>query len=85
MGKGRKLEDLYKYTNIHVQFIHSVVCGCVCVCSGGGEKGEVGKRKREKETVLERGRSLSASSKCMAVGCLHRLCMNTCPACPSIV
>ena len=28
------------------------VCVCVCVCvGGGGEKGEVGKEKGEKETV----------------------------------
>ena len=61
------------------------VCVCVCVCVWGGEKGEVGKEKGEKEMVLECGRPLSASSKCMAVGYLHRLCMNTCPACLSIV
>ena len=54
-------------------------CVCVCVCLGG-EKGEVGK-----EMILECGRPLSALSKCMAVGCLHRLCMNTRPACLSIV
>ena len=59
-------------------------CVCVCVCLGG-DKGEVGKEKGEKEMVLECGRPLSASSKCMAVGYLHRLCMNTCPACLSIV
>ena len=71
---------------------------CVCVCvwgggGGGGEKGEVGKEKGEKERGeeggerdgIECGRPLSASSKCMAVGYLHRLCMNTCPACLSIV
>ena len=27
------------------------VCVCVCVCVWGGEKGEVGKEKGEKETV----------------------------------
>ena len=60
--------------------------GCVCVCAClGGEKGEVGKEKGEKEMILECGRPLSASSKCMTVGHLHRLCMNTCPACLSIV
>ena len=53
---------------------------CVYVCVWGGEKGEVGK-----EMILECGRPLSALSKCMAVGYLHRLCMNTCPACLSIV
>ena len=26
-------------------------CVCVCVCVWGGEKGEVGKEKGEKETV----------------------------------
>ena len=37
------------------------VCVCVCVCVWGGEKGEVGKEKGEKEMVLECGRPLSAS------------------------
>ena len=55
------------------------------MCVWGGEKGEVGKEKGEKEMVLECGRPLSVSSKCMAVGYLHRLCMNTLPACLSIV
>ena len=44
---------------------------CVCVCvwgGGGGEKGEVGKRRGEKEMVLECGRPLSVSSKCIAIG-----------------
>ena len=61
------------------------MCVCVCVCVWGGEKGEVGKGKGGERDGIECGRPLSASSKCMAVGYLHRLCMNTLPACLSIV
>ena len=57
----------------------------VYVCVWRGEKGEVGKEKGEKGMILECGRPLSVLSKCMAVGYLHRLCMNTRPACLSIV
>ena len=58
-------------------------CSCpVCVCVWGGEKGE---REGGERDSIECGRPLSASSKCMAVGYLHRLCMNTCPAYLSIV
>ena len=47
------------------KFWDSVTVGChfVCVCLGGGEKGEVGKEGGgEKEMVFEYGRPLSVSS-----------------------
>ena len=31
--------------------LYTCGCGCVCDCVWGGEKGEVGKEKGEKETV----------------------------------
>ena len=62
------------------------MCVCVCAWREGGEKGEVGKEKGGGgRDGMECGRPLSESSKCMAIGYLHRLCMNTCPACLSTV
>ena len=49
---GTALIAASKYMYVHVGVCRGRgECVCVCVCVWGGEKGEVGKEKGEKETV----------------------------------